>query len=71
MDVVFFVLVWVSSPSGGHSEFFGALAECERVRAEALVAHDTLYASECVHIALKLVKSVKQNYQRPSDIWQP
>lgn len=71
MNVAFLVLLWVYSPSGGHSEFFGALSECERVRAEILAAHDTLYASECVPIELKFVKSVRQDYQRQREYREP
>lgn len=68
MDVAFLVLLWVSSPSGGHSEIFGSLAECEEKHAAVLAASDTLYLSACLPVELKFVKGVRQDYQRPSDI---
>lgn len=70
MNVAFFFLLWVSTPSGGHSEMFGAKAECETRRVAVLEQHDTLYLSDCVPVELKFVKSVRQEYQRPPD-FQP
>lgn len=69
MDAVFFFLLWISSPSGGHSEIFGAQADCEVERKVRVEAHDTLYLSDCVRVEMKFVKSVRQEYQRPSEVF--
>jgi hypothetical protein len=71
VNVAFFFLLWISSPSGGHSKIFGAKADCEKVREETLAASDTLYLSQCVEMEMQFVKGVKQDYQRPSNIWTP
>lgn len=68
MDVVFWILIWVSSPQGGFSDIYGALKDCQDRRAQVLAYVDTLYSSECVRVELKFVKGVKQEYRRPSEI---
>lgn len=71
MDVVFFVLLWISSPSGGFSDIYGSLAECEDTRNKIVSYLDTLYVSKCVEIEMKFVKGVQQEYKPKSEIWNP
>ena len=68
MDVVFWFLIWVSSPGGGYSEFFGDIHDCGGKRTQIISLTDTLYVSDCVRVELKFVKSVPQDYKPESEI---
>jgi len=68
LDIAFFVLLWIASPQGGFSEIFGAKEDCIEAHKAVVEASNTLYASECIEVQMKFIKSVKQEYQRPSDI---
>lgn len=73
MNIGFFVLLWISVPSGGHSEFFGAQADCASARARVVEASDTMYASECIPAYLEFLRPVvgprDGEWKAPSEVY--
>lgn len=67
MDAIFFALLWIAIPSGGHSDIFGSQAECERVKAEVSAQSDVMYVSDCAELRMTFLRQVRHEYQPPRD----